>query len=106
MSLDLGYIVFGLLIAATPAAWLADRKGRNFWVVLIFGLVTATGVLLIPYFLLVRPMGLGSPEPRAATADGSADDRITLLEQITALRSAGTLTQDEFDAEKARILQA
>jgi hypothetical protein len=37
---------------------------------------------------------------------GTADDRVAALERLAALKASGALTDAEFEAEKARILQA
>jgi hypothetical protein len=37
---------------------------------------------------------------------GAADDRVAALERLAALKASGALTEAEFEAEKARILQA
>ena len=37
---------------------------------------------------------------------GTADDRVAALERLAALKASGALTEAEFEAEKARILQA
>lgn len=44
-----------------------------------------------------------APAPAAAPADDD-DDRLEQLERLVKLRDAGALTEDEFAAEKARIL--
>ena len=44
------------------------------------------------------------PPPAAADATSNATDRITQLKELAGLRDSGTLTQEEFDKEKARIL--
>jgi hypothetical protein len=44
-------------------------------------------------------------QPLHATGPGtSTDDRITRLEKLQALRDSGVLTEDEFQAQKAKIL--
>ncbi len=44
-----------------------------------------------------RPLAATAPEP-------SSDDRIAKLEKLGELRDAGVLTEDEFQAQKAKIL--
>lgn len=41
---------------------------------------------------------------RAGSAADAGDDRIAALERLVALRDAGALTPEEFEAEKARVL--
>jgi hypothetical protein len=43
-----------------------------------------------------------APAPAAAPPD---DDRLARLQQLADLRSSGVLTEEEFAAEKARILR-
>lgn len=53
---------------------------------------------------LDRMLG-GTPTPHAAQpADDGVDDVVSSLERLVRLRDAGALTQDEFEAQKARIL--
>lgn len=40
----------------------------------------------------------------AAPAGGSADDRISRLKELGALRDQGVLTEEEFASEKAKVL--
>lgn len=47
------------------------------------------------------PAPPASPPPPGGTA---ATDRLTALKQLGELRAQGVLTDDEFNAEKARIL--
>jgi hypothetical protein len=44
------------------------------------------------------------PAPAPAPAAAPAPDRITLLKQLADLKTQGVLTEEEFAAEKARIL--
>lgn len=44
------------------------------------------------------------PPPAAAPAPAPAPDRITQLKQLGDLKAQGVLTEEEFAAEKARIL--
>jgi hypothetical protein len=50
--------------------------------------------------------GLPEPVAPAASAATPGSDRLTQLAQLGELRSAGVLTDAEFEAEKARILQS
>jgi hypothetical protein len=55
-----------------------------------------------------RPLGAADPgtgQPLGAAGPGApADDRIARLEKLGELRNAGVLTEDEFQAQKAKIL--
>lgn len=46
------------------------------------------------------------PMPAAAPATMTAEERLAQLERLGGLLSQGVLTQEEFAAEKARILQS
>jgi hypothetical protein len=45
-----------------------------------------------------------APEPAPAPAAEPAADPIAQLTQLAALKDSGALTQEEFDAQKAKIL--
>ncbi|MFI6433287.1 SHOCT domain-containing protein [Rhodococcus oryzae] len=45
-----------------------------------------------------------APPPPAAAPPSGGVDRITALKQLAELKDQGVLTEDEFNAEKARIL--
>ncbi len=45
------------------------------------------------------------PAPAPAPAAAPDDDRLARLQQLADLRSSGVLTEEEFAAEKARILR-
>jgi hypothetical protein len=47
--------------------------------------------------------GAGAPPASAADPPG-ADDVVSQLERLSALRASGALTQAEFEAQKARVL--
>jgi hypothetical protein len=44
------------------------------------------------------------PEPEAAAAPGPSPEAIEQLKQIAALKDQGILTEEEFAAQKAKIL--
>ena len=44
-----------------------------------------------------------APPPQAAPA-GGGEDRVTKLKDLAALKDQGVLTEEEFAAEKARVL--
>jgi hypothetical protein len=50
------------------------------------------------------PASFAPPQAARPVPGGTARDPLEQLERLAALRDAGTLTQAEFDAEKARIL--
>ncbi|MGW6378661.1 SHOCT domain-containing protein [Rhodococcus sp. NPDC055112] len=45
-----------------------------------------------------------APPPPAAAPPSGGVDRLTALKQLAELKDQGVLTEDEFNAEKARIL--
>ncbi|NJM06424.1 SHOCT domain-containing protein, partial [Candidatus Gracilibacteria bacterium] len=45
-----------------------------------------------------------APAPAVAPAAAPSADRITLLTQLNELRNQGVLTEEEFAAERARIM--
>jgi hypothetical protein len=47
-----------------------------------------------------------APPPPPEPAAPSGEDRIAQLKQLAELKDAGVLTEDEFAAEKAKILNA
>ncbi|AKC86573.1 SHOCT domain-containing protein [Pseudoxanthomonas suwonensis] len=46
------------------------------------------------------------PAPAAAPAPGMTEDRIAMLQKLGELQKSGVLTEEEFAAEKAKILSA
>jgi hypothetical protein len=100
-----GYL-FGALVVAALTAWIADRHGRAFWVYLVVTvLFPIVALFAIPYLLLFTRTV--PPEERSTRAQQPApiDDRVGQLERLANLRDSGALTPDEYEAEKARILQ-
>lgn len=51
-----------------------------------------------------EPVAVAPAAPAAAGSGGLTEDRIALLQKITELHKTGVLTEDEFNAEKAKIL--
>jgi hypothetical protein len=45
-----------------------------------------------------------APPPPDPGGDGGGEDRISQIKELAALKEQGVLTQEEFAAEKARIL--
>jgi Short C-terminal domain len=52
-----------------------------------------------------QPAPEPEPEPAAAAPTPSANDTIQQLKDLAALKEQGVLTDEEFAAQKARILQ-
>ncbi|MFG2334167.1 SHOCT domain-containing protein [Streptomyces sp. NPDC048604] len=53
-----------------------------------------------------QPPPAPAPQPAAPTQEVSMDERIAQLQQLSALKDQGVLTEDEFAAQKAKILGA
>jgi hypothetical protein len=51
------------------------------------------------------PQEAYGPPPTAPAPSGGGQDRVEQLKDLAALRDQGVLTDEEFAAEKARILQ-
>jgi hypothetical protein len=49
---------------------------------------------------------MGGQPGQPGIQPGAADDRVAALERLAALKATGALTEAEFEAEKARILQS
>jgi hypothetical protein len=75
----------------------AERKGQSFIAFLLLG------VLVSPIISLIVALVIDERAPATAPAAGRGD-HLDQLQKITDLRNAGTLTPEEFEAEKARIL--
>lgn len=57
--------------------------------------------------LIASAMGGMQPPPLDSTNQpGAADDRVAALERLAALKDSGVITEAEFEAEKARILDS
>jgi hypothetical protein len=54
----------------------------------------------------LQAMIAGAVASQPGDQPGVADDRVAALERLAALKASGALTDAEFDAEKARILQS
>jgi hypothetical protein len=52
------------------------------------------------------PPPQAAPAPAAPAPSAGADDRIAKLQQLADLKNQGVLTDEEFAAEKARILNS
>jgi hypothetical protein len=50
------------------------------------------------------PQGYAEPPPPAPAAPAAGEDRVEKLKELAALKDQGVLTDQEFAAEKARIL--
>jgi apolipoprotein N-acyltransferase len=101
-----GAVFFILIAQAALAMVAAERKGRNEWVVGIFAFFTGTGLLLALYFaVFARKYERPGSGNHTSDARPASSERVQQLERLAKLRDAGSLTDDEFAAEKARLFQ-
>lgn len=80
----------------------AERKGQSFVAFLVLGLVASWVISLI--VALVVPER-GDVEVQTVGGPAEPPKRLEELQKLTELRTAGSLSDDEFEAEKARILK-
>jgi hypothetical protein len=88
-----GFFIFALLIwpvALVVALILRDRSGATF-----------SGAIAEPATTADAEAATSSESSATSLSSG---DRLAQLQQITDLRQAGTLSEEEFEAEKARIM--
>lgn len=100
-----GLAVF-LIVFAIVTVWLgasffvakyAERKGQSF---LGFALL---GILVSPLISLIAAIIVGDRSPVAPPAQ-PAGSHLDELKKLSELRDTGTLSAEEFKAEKARIM--
>ena len=92
-----------LLLWVAPAYLVAAysrTKGQSFRAYLVIGLVASWIVSLL--FALKAE---DKSQPDQIVVAPSSGDHLDQLQKITDLRDAGTLSAEEFDAERDRILQ-
>jgi uncharacterized membrane protein YedE/YeeE len=88
-----GLVIFVIYFAI--CWWIAryaERKGQSFIGFLLLG------VLVSPIISLIVALVIDDRAPRPG------GDRLDRLQKLTELREAGSLSPEEFEAEKARIL--
>jgi hypothetical protein len=86
-------LVFWILPSYLVARY-AERKGHSFAGYLILGLVIGWLISLIVALIA----------PDRTESHPVSVDRLGELQKLTELKNAGTLSSDEFEVEKARIL--
>nr|WP_090341507.1 SHOCT domain-containing protein [Mycolicibacterium malmesburyense]CRL71466.1 hypothetical protein CPGR_01962 [Mycolicibacterium malmesburyense] len=91
---------------------LAFGHGSSYgWLVWLFGGLAALGVLELIAALIWSARSAKAARPLAVSTPASAQQpndqgvRFEQLKRLAALRDSGALTQDEFEAEKRRILK-
>jgi hypothetical protein len=89
----LGIGLLGFVIYCAICWWIAryaEKKGQSFILFLLLGLLVSPIIsLIVALFIDERPTG---------------GERLDQLQKLTELRDAGTLSPEEFEVEKARIL--
>jgi hypothetical protein len=101
-GLGLLELVIIILIWIAPSVLIAkyaERKGHSFAGFLLLGLLISWVVSGIAAMLVADRR-----VPQPGVAAPPAGDPLDQLQKLTELREAGTLTDQEFEAEKARIL--
>ena len=98
--LELVIIIVVWLAPAVLIAKYAESKGQSFVLFLLLGLFVSWIVSAIVALLVTDRSG---PQPVVVT--GAPVDHLDQLKKLTELRAAGTLTDEEFEAEKARIME-
>jgi hypothetical protein len=78
----------------------ARGRGHSYWAFLLIGLLFSWVLSLIVVLLMSDRSG-----PQEVVLAGGQGDHLDQLQKLTELRDSGTLSADEFEAEKARILQ-
>ena len=82
----------------------AEGKGQSFAGFLLLGILISP-VLAAVGALLVGDRQSPGQGPTSPAPAGAAPDHLDRLKKLTELRDSGTLSPDEFDAEKAKILR-
>jgi hypothetical protein len=81
---------------ATAVSNRVSRRQTNKW--------AAQDAQYQPQYEQAPPQQYAPPPPPAAPATPAGEDRIEQLKELGALKEQGVLTDEEFAAEKARIL--
>jgi hypothetical protein len=115
--MSIGIVVFAVLIQfliAAGAASVAESRGRSYWLYAVFCFVLpGIALIMVPYLLIfTRRLAPEDRSPRRKLSVPVTDvaseavpvDRVSELERLARLRDDGTLSADEFAAEKSRVL--
>lgn len=103
-----------ILAAAFFIARVAKRRGQSFWLWFVASIVITPPIAFLALlFVTQRPDRAAAPsaeQPYGAwgvtTGDDSyAGDHTAELERLADLRDRGALTDEEFEAQKARVLR-
>lgn len=103
-----------ILAAAFFIGRLAERRGQGFWLWCIAAIVVTPPIAFLALLFVSQP-----PDPAAAPTptqeygawgvttgpDSLATDHTAELERLADLRDRGALTDEEFEAQKARVLR-
>jgi len=93
------FVILIFVLIAYGIGKAAERKSQSFWGFFVFGLVIWPLALVI-VLLVPERRDTGARRPREG-----APDHLDRLQKLTALRATGALSDEEFQAEKARILR-
>ena len=112
-------LVYGIIgvVGGIIAAEMADNKGKNRALWFVLSLVISPLVTILILAVMDKPReGSASVSDRPDSSrsggvsrseeDRSSDDVLTRLERLNDLRKDGALTEEEFEAEKDRILSS
>ena len=89
-----------IVLCVLVAKW-AERKGQSFWAYLLIGLLLSPAIALI---VLLGVVAVREDRRDRRDIPPANSGRLEQLKTLSELRASGTLSSDEFEAEKARIL--
>jgi hypothetical protein len=97
--LEVVVIALVWIVPAVLIAKYAERKGHSFVGFLLIGLLVSWVISAIAAVVVDDRR-----KPRPVVMVPTPADPLDQLKKLTELRDAGTLTEQEFEAEKARIM--
>ncbi len=106
--MELGLLFVFLLIpwialSVLVATW-AKRQGHSFIAYLLIGLLASPAISLI-VLLVVSAITGADVEPRPEASASSTGSHLDELKTLSELRNSGTLSTEEFETEKAPIME-
>lgn len=104
------FILCLLILLAIGVGRLAESRGRSFWVYALFCFfVPIIALLAVPFLLIFTervPPEEREPKGVPVRITGPASNRIEEIERLAQLRESGALSPEEYEREKARVLEA
>jgi putative oligomerization/nucleic acid binding protein len=97
--LEVVIVILAWIAPAVLVAKYAESKGQSFAAFLLIGLLVSWVVSAVAALVVTDRR---VPQPVVVT--GAPADPLDQLKTLTELREAGTLTDQEFETEKARIM--